>query len=105
MEMKRASQENSVKDCVSVTVCDIKPEMLAVGKKRAIEKYGNDMIESNALSFHEGNAECFPFDDNSFDLYTISFGLRNVTDTSKALRDAHRVLKKGGRFMHVSRVQ
>ena len=46
-----------------------------------------------------GNAEELPFPDNTFDAYTISFGLRNVPRTRKALQEAHRVLKKGGRFM------
>lgn len=53
-----------------------------------------------ALSPSTGDAEVLtPFADNSFDAYTISFGLRNVTDIPKALRSAHRVLKRGGRIM------
>lgn len=47
------------------------------------------------IEFVEGNAECLPFADHSFDAYTIAFGLRNVTNIDNALRDAHRVLKKG----------
>lgn len=49
------------------------------------------------LSFVEGNAEALPFDDASFDSYTIAFGIRNVTDRPAALREALRVLKPGGR--------
>lgn len=50
--------------------------------------------------FVEGNAESLKdIPDNSVDLYTISFGIRNVTNIPQALREAHRVLKKGGRFM------
>ena len=47
----------------------------------------------------EANAQSLDFPDNTFDLYTIAFGLRNVTDVDKALREACRVLKPGGRFM------
>jgi ubiquinone/menaquinone biosynthesis C-methylase UbiE len=78
-------------------VCDINPEMLAVGKQRVptfIPKNG-----SNVIGFVEGNAEKLPFADNSFDYYTIAFGLRNVTDKDAALREAYRVLKHGGRLM------
>jgi len=99
MDMKKAVIESTVKDCCTVTVSDINPGMLAVGKERAIQKYGHELIDSGNLKFVEGNAEELPFPDNSFDLYTISFGLRNVTDVPKALRDAYRVLKPGGRFL------
>ncbi len=75
-----------------VTVADINPEMLKVGMARA-EKRG-----LAGLSFVEANAEAMPFADQSFDAATISFGIRNVTDIPKALKDIHRVLKWGGRF-------
>ncbi|CAJ1910178.1 unnamed protein product [Cylindrotheca closterium] len=91
---------SSGEDPISVTVCDINPEMLRVGEKRARERFGSDLIDtSKALSFVEGNAQSLDFEDNSFDLYTIAFGLRNVTDVDKGLREAYRVLKPGGRFM------
>ena len=87
-------------DPIQITICDINPSMLAVGERRARERYGDSIIErSKALQFVEGNAECLPFDDNSFDLYTIAFGLRNVTNVDQGLKDAFRVLKPGGRFM------
>lgn len=87
-------------DSIQVTVCDINPEMLRVGERRARERFGPSLIDdSKALTFVEGNAQSLPFQDNSFDLYTIAFGLRNVTDVDMALREACRVLKPGGRFM------
>lgn len=97
IERARSSGE----DPISVTVCDINPEMLRVGEARARKKYGSTLItESKALSFVEGNAQNLKdFEDNSFDLYTIAFGLRNVTDVDKGLEEALRVLKPGGRFM------
>ena len=76
-----------------VTVCDINPAMLEVGKKRAI-----DHGILSGLKWVEGNAEELPFPDHSFDAVTISFGLRNVTHIDKALGDIFRVLKPGGRF-------
>lgn len=92
--------KSSGKDPINVTVCDINPEMLKVGERRARTRYGNAVLEqSQALTFKEGNAQYLPFEDNSFDLYTIAFGLRNVTDVDMALRDALRVLKPGGRFL------
>jgi demethylmenaquinone methyltransferase/2-methoxy-6-polyprenyl-1,4-benzoquinol methylase len=75
-----------------VTVADINPGMLAVGRERAVKKGFPD------LQFVEANAEEMPFADKSFDAVTIAFGIRNVTDIPKALRDIHRVLKWGGRF-------
>ena len=67
--------------------------MLRVGRERAIDR---GMM--NAFDWVEANAEKLPFEDNSFDAYTISFGLRNVTHIDNALEEAHRVLKPGGRF-------
>eukprot|EP00579_Thalassiosira_antarctica_P012934 CAMPEP_0201940700 /NCGR_PEP_ID=MMETSP0903-20130614/45693_1 /ASSEMBLY_ACC=CAM_ASM_000552 /TAXON_ID=420261 /ORGANISM="Thalassiosira antarctica, Strain CCMP982" /LENGTH=370 /DNA_ID=CAMNT_0048482561 /DNA_START=4 /DNA_END=1113 /DNA_ORIENTATION=+ len=92
--------KSSGKDEISVTVCDINPEMLRVGEARARKKYGSALLDdTSALKFVEGNAQYLPFEDESFDLYTIAFGLRNVTDVDMALRDALRVLKPGGRFL------
>lgn len=76
-----------------VTVSDINPDMLAVGMERA-EK----LREHLPLTWQVENAETLSFDDNSFDAYTIAFGIRNVTDIPAALKEAHRVLKRGGRF-------
>ncbi len=75
-----------------ITVSDINPEMLAVGVDRE-QKKGLD-----GLIWSEQNAEQLSFDDRSFDAYTIAFGNRNVTHIDKALAEAHRVLKFGGRF-------
>ena len=92
--------KSSGTDDISVTVCDINPDMLRVGEQRARERYGAAIIDdARSLRFVEGNAQFLPFDDETFDLYTIAFGLRNVTDVDMALRDALRVLKPGGRFM------
>ena len=76
----------------SVTVADINADMLAVGMERA-EKRG-----IAGLAWQRENAETLSFADASFDAYTIAFGIRNVTDIAKALREAHRVLRFGGRF-------
>ena len=75
-----------------VTVADINPEMLAVGRERAKAK-GLD-----TLAWAEENAEALSFAGKRFDAYAIAFGIRNVTDIPAALREAHRVLKTGGRF-------
>ena len=77
-----------------VTVCDINAEMLGVGRDRMLDR---GVIAG--LSWVCGNAEALPFPDMSFDAYTIAFGLRNVTHIDKALREARRVLKPGGRFL------
>ena len=76
----------------TVTVSDINPAMLAVGMERARKK------RIDGLIWQEANAETLTFADKSFDAYTIAFGIRNVTDIPAALREAHRVLKRGGRF-------
>jgi len=75
-----------------VTVADINPDMLDVGKQRA------EARELKGLGWKVENAEKLTFADNMFDGYTIVFGIRNVTDIPAALREAHRVLKRGGRF-------
>mmetsp|Transcript_16299 Transcript_16299/g.23989 ORF Transcript_16299/g.23989 Transcript_16299/m.23989 type:complete len:310 (-) Transcript_16299:130-1059(-) len=93
--------KSSGSDEISVTVCDINSEMLRVGERRARDRYGDAILDnSKAISFVQGNAQdLFQFEDNSFDMYTIAFGLRNVTDVDKALQEATRVLKPGGRYM------
>ncbi|MFL6858786.1 MAG: class I SAM-dependent methyltransferase [Allosphingosinicella sp.] len=75
-----------------VTVADINPDMLEVGRSRAESR----RIEG--LAWAVENAEALSFADGSFDAYTIAFGIRNVTHVQKALDEAHRVLKLGGRF-------
>jgi demethylmenaquinone methyltransferase/2-methoxy-6-polyprenyl-1,4-benzoquinol methylase len=75
-----------------VTVADINADMLEVGKERA-ERRG-----LKGLSWKVENAEKLSFADRSFQAYTIVFGIRNVTDIPAALREAHRVLNRGGRF-------
>ena len=84
------------------TVCDINEHMLKVGEKRALEKPYKHRIE-----FTCGNAETLSFEDNYFDIYTIAFGIRNVTRMQVALEEAYRVLKPGGRFLclEVSKMQ
>ncbi len=77
-----------------VTVADISPHMVAEGQKRG-QKEGR----LARCTFTVGNAETLAFDDNTFDAYTIAFGIRNVTHIDKALAEAHRVLKPGGRFL------
>jgi demethylmenaquinone methyltransferase / 2-methoxy-6-polyprenyl-1,4-benzoquinol methylase len=75
-----------------VTVSDINPDMLGVGVERATKR------AIDGLTWQVENAETLSFDDRLFDAYTIAFGIRNVTDIPQALREAHRVLKRGGRF-------
>lgn len=77
-----------------VTVLDINPDMLRVGRERARKLRCDARLE-----FVEANAEDLPFASNYFDAYTIAFGIRNVPRIDKALAEAHRVLKRGGRFL------
>ncbi|MCQ0989431.1 bifunctional demethylmenaquinone methyltransferase/2-methoxy-6-polyprenyl-1,4-benzoquinol methylase UbiE [Jiella marina] len=76
------------------TVLDINASMLGVGAERAAKR----RLDGN-LEFVEGNAESLPLPDNSFDAYTIAFGIRNVPKIDAALSEAYRVLKPGGRFL------
>jgi demethylmenaquinone methyltransferase/2-methoxy-6-polyprenyl-1,4-benzoquinol methylase len=75
-----------------VTVSDINADMLKVGEQRAERR------DFTGLEWKVENAESLTFADAAFDAYTIVFGIRNVTDISAALGEAHRVLKRGGRF-------
>jgi demethylmenaquinone methyltransferase/2-methoxy-6-polyprenyl-1,4-benzoquinol methylase len=77
-----------------IIVCDINPDMLAVGQERAAER-GLDGV----VTFEQGNAEELAYPDRSFDCVTIAFGIRNVPRIERALAQAHRVLKLGGRFL------
>jgi demethylmenaquinone methyltransferase/2-methoxy-6-polyprenyl-1,4-benzoquinol methylase len=76
------------------TVLDINGSMLAVGQDRADKRNLGDKVD-----FVEANAEELPFADRTFDAYTIAFGIRNVPHIDKALAEAFRALKPGGRFM------
>ncbi|XP_041059219.1 2-methoxy-6-polyprenyl-1,4-benzoquinol methylase, mitochondrial isoform X1 [Carcharodon carcharias] len=75
-------------------ICDINKEMLKVGKQKA-----EQLNYTEGLSWVVGNAEELPFDDDKFDVYTIAFGIRNVTHIDHVLQEAYRVLKPGGRFL------
>jgi len=77
-----------------VTVCDINPDMLAVGRERAARDSRGD-----AVTFTEANAEALPFADRSFNAATIAFGIRNVARIDTALAEAYRVLRIGGKFL------
>lgn len=72
-----------------VVVCDPSQAMMAVGRQRC----------PSGVRFVEGTAEAMPFADNSVDVLTIAFGLRNVTSLAAALAEIRRVLKPGGRFL------
>jgi demethylmenaquinone methyltransferase/2-methoxy-6-polyprenyl-1,4-benzoquinol methylase len=76
------------------TVCDINSDMLGVGRERAAARHLDDLV-----SFVEGNAEALAFPNNTFDAYTIAFGIRNVPRIDLALGEAFRVLKPGSRFL------
>ena len=78
----------------SIVLADINSEMLRKGRDRLIDKglVGN-------IRYAQVNAECLPFEDNSFDCVSIAFGLRNVTNKDAALRSMLRVLKPGGRVI------
>lgn len=77
----------------AIRICDINLAMLGEGMRRAKAN------ESRALHWVCANAEMLPFPDFSFDSYTIAFGIRNVTHIERALSEARRVLKHGGRFL------
>ena len=77
-----------------VTIADINADMLRVGRARSQKR-----AEDGRLEFVEANAEELPFADAAFDGYTIAFGIRNVPRIDRALSEAYRVLRRGGRFL------
>lgn len=76
-----------------VTISDVNKDMLEVGREKFINQNILDIEYVNC------NAEELPFESNKFDYYTISYGIRNVTNIDKVLSEAYRVLKPGGKFM------
>jgi demethylmenaquinone methyltransferase/2-methoxy-6-polyprenyl-1,4-benzoquinol methylase len=78
----------------AVTLVDVNDDMLRVAEERAAKR-----SFSSRLTFVEGNAEALPLPDSRFDVYTIAFGIRNVPRIESVLIEAHRVLKRGGRFL------
>ena len=78
----------------SATILDLTESMMIEGKKKTI-----DLPEESQINWVCGDAMRMPFSDSTFDVYTISFGIRNVTNISKTLSEAYRVLKPGGRLM------
>ncbi len=77
-----------------IAVCDYTPDMLAVGRDRALDR---GLLSE--IDWVCGDAQNLPFAARSWDAYTIAFGLRNVTNIDRALSEAHRVLAPGGRFL------
>lgn len=76
-----------------IVLSDINNSMLAEGRNKLID---NNIISN--IEYVQANAESLPFNDHSFDLVTMAFGLRNVTDKQKALNSIYRVLKPGGKL-------
>ena len=82
------------KSGANATILDLTESMMIEGKKKNI-----DLPEESQINWICGDAMSIPFNNNTFDVYTISFGIRNVTNISKTLSEAYRVLKPGGRLM------
>jgi len=91
-KMLQKARREDVK--ANIKVVDINQEMLDVGKERSINL---NLFEG--LEFSCQNGEELSFESNSFDFFTIAFGIRNFTNIDKALKEAHRVLKPGGKFI------
>ncbi len=83
----------------AITMCDLTPEMLAIGRARALDRGLVGTACPNGLHWVCGDAQDLPLPDRSFDACTIAFGLRNVTRIERALSEARRVLKPGGHFL------
>jgi demethylmenaquinone methyltransferase/2-methoxy-6-polyprenyl-1,4-benzoquinol methylase len=89
--LKKAQEKNAQ---IEIEVADINAEMLSVGKERAVDK---NLFAH--LNFNCCDGEKLPYQDNSFDYYTIAFGIRNFTNIQNGLNEAFRVLKEGGKFI------
>ncbi|MCR5878016.1 class I SAM-dependent methyltransferase [Phenylobacterium sp. J367] len=88
--MARRAQERRGGEDARVFIVDYNAEMIAAGRERGFEP---------EIAWAVGDAQALPLPDACADAYVISFGIRNVTDISQALREARRVLKPGGRFL------
>lgn len=75
-----------------ITVCDLNLDMMLAGRKKLLKNNISD------VDFVNAKAEELPFKNNLFDYYTVSFGIRNFADMSKSLKEAHRVINKGGKL-------
>ncbi len=93
IQARRRATHTPANKQTSITLCDLNWDMLRVGRDRAVDKGW-----LNRFNWITGNAECLPIPDESVDVYTIAFGLRNVTRIDDGLKEAFRVLKPGGRF-------
>jgi len=91
-----------LKTPLSITLCDLNVEMMEEGKASLLEKG-----ITKEITWVQGNAEHLPFKEGAFDVYTIAFGLRNITDKFAALKEARRVLRANGKFycLEFSKVQ
>ena len=95
-QKKYADNPNLLHKSLKVTLVDVNADILEIAK----EKSETNNIDANLIDFHVSSAEKMEFiEDNTYDIYVISFGLRNVPDIPKALKEAYRVLKPGGRFL------
>lgn len=92
--MADSLKQTRIQPTSKCVVADINPNMLAVGKQRALD---NDL--HSRIQWIEANAEELPFENDQFDVYTIAFGIRNCTHVDRVVSEAYRVLKKGGRFL------
>ena len=81
-----------VKPAGTVVMCDINDRMLEHGRSRCLD-------EGKIIPLVKANAESLPFMDDSFDKLTIGFGLRNITEKTKALKEFKRVLRPGGKLL------
>ena len=79
------------KNLPKITCVEPNDDMFKKGK--------NNLINFKNIEWIKSSAEALPAEDNTYDFYTISYGIRNVSDINKTLREAYRVLKPGGRFM------
>lgn len=77
-----------------VVATDFVPEMLALARQKASKR-----LPSTPIVFAEADAQALPFDDASFDIVTVGFGVRNLPDRAANLREVHRVLRPGGRYL------
>ncbi|EDW29875.1 GL15869 [Drosophila persimilis] len=95
-----ANQANPQQRPSHVTISDINQHMLDVGRERA-RRLGltEEQLPNTKIAWQCADAERLPFEDASFNAYTIAFGIRNCTHVDKVLSEAYRVLQPGGRFM------